>query len=340
MKESTIQLVLRLRGSGYEFYKQINIKFIRKTDNIDKLNDSQPLAISKKEKELYGLLNLCWLKEIAGKLDAELILKLPELLSSIMQLLKKDYIENKIAKKAIKLILKRMEGKNILNISKYIEKIIDSEQKQMLLQYLNKEDLIEINDIQDVLFNYNEHIKLFEKDFEKRKRESVFEFSVISLVIMEREDYQTFEKERKKCPNRVDKILYHGTQIEPISCILTGYFKKSIEKCFQFGKGVYFSDKLDYCWFYGGEKNNRANKNKIPKIGETFTIIANSTYYDKNGSRRVIDYKYTPKKMKLILLLRIVTFLQIKVNLTKQNFMERNRLFMIWTKYAHLLEPN
>ena len=113
---------------------------------------------------------------------------------------------------------------------------------------------------------------------------------------MEREDFQTFEKERNNCPNRVDKILYHGTSIEPISCILTGYYKKSIDRCYQHGKGVYFTDTLDYCWFYGGEKNNRCNKNRIPKIYETFTLIANSIYYNKKGFRRVNDYKYTPKK--------------------------------------------
>ena len=52
---------------------------------------------------------------------------------------------------------------------------------------------------------------------------------------------------------------------------------------------------LDYCWFYGGA-NNRCNGNKIPKIGDTFTFIANAIYYNKNGYRKVKDEKYTPKK--------------------------------------------
>ena len=116
------------------------------------------------------------------------------------------------------------------------------------------------------------------------------------MVIMEREDFQTFENQRKNCPNREDKILYHGTSIEPISCILTGYFKKSIERYYQHGKGVYFSDILDYNWFYGGEKSNRSNINKIPKVNDTFTLIACSTYYNKNGFKKVKDSKYTPKK--------------------------------------------
>ena len=116
------------------------------------------------------------------------------------------------------------------------------------------------------------------------------------MAIMEREDFQIFEKERKNCPNRIDRILYHGTSIEPISCILTGYFRKSTERCYQHGKGVYFTDMLDYCWFYGGAESNRSNKNKIPKIDDTFTLIANAIYYNKNGFRKVKDHKYTPKK--------------------------------------------
>ena len=145
------------------------------------------------------------------------------------------------------------------------------------MKLLNYDDFKEINDIGFRLSKYNEHIILFNKDFERAKKKSIFEFSIISMVIIERQDYEKFEKERKKCPNRVDKILFHGTSIEPISCILTNLFRK-------------------YCWFYGGNVSNRANKNKIPKVNEYFTLIACSTYYNKKWLRKVIDYKYTPKK--------------------------------------------
>ena len=114
------------------------------------------------------------------------------------------------------------------------------------------------------------------------------------MVIMERENLSTFEKERQNCPNRIDKILYHGTNIERISCILTGDFWRSMKSC-QHGKGVYFTDMLDYCWFYGGA-DNRCNGNKIPKIDDTFTFIASAIYYNKKGFRKVKDSGYTPKK--------------------------------------------
>ena len=72
---------------------------------------------------------------------------------------------------------------------------------------------------------------------------------------------------------------------------MTGLFKKSVDRCYQHGKGVYFTDLLDYCWFYGGSENNRGNKNKIPKVGEEFTLIACSVYYDQKGFMKVKNYR-------------------------------------------------
>jgi len=233
-----------------------------------------------------------------------------------------------IKKEEIKKVLEKMKGSNILNFSKYIDDTINSDDIKKLFQLLNKKDLEEVKDIKKKLLNYNEYIKLFEKDFEERKRNSIFEFSIISLVIMEREDFQTFEKERKKCPNRIDRILYHGTSIEPISLILTGYFKKSVNRCYQHGKGVYFTDVLDYCWFYGGEISNRSNGNKIPKINETFTFIACSIYYNKEGFRKVKDHAYTPKKNEINFAFAKEDFSTIKTFPDKTKFFGTE--YVIW----------
>ena len=62
------------------------------------------------------------------------------------------------------------------------------------------------------------------------------------------------------------------------------------------GKGVYFTDLLDYGWYYGGEKGNRANFYSIPKINDTFTVIVNSIYYNRNGFQQVKDGNRTPGK--------------------------------------------
>ena len=289
------------KGGGPSYLKEINIKFIK--DKEIKINLYNPY--NEKEKELFGLLKLCLLKEIASKFSDEQIKKLPDLLSYIIQILKNGYIIDSIPEEDIKKVLEKMKGSNILNFSKYIDKIINSNEINMLLQYIDKDYLENLYDIKNRLSNYNEHMKLFEKDFEIRKRNSIFEFSIISLVVREREDFQIFEKERKCCPNRVDKILYHGTSIEfinyenkivkPIPWILTGQFRKSTYSC-QHGEGVYFTDTLDYCCFYGGKHSNRENGNVIPNINDTFTLIVSSTYYDKNKLRKVKDSSYTPKK--------------------------------------------
>ena len=325
-KECTIHWVLRLRGGGNDLYKEINIKFIKAQNDINKSFFSKFNYFFKSTielYELYGLAKLCLLKEISSRLNQDKIKQLPEFLSSIVDILKNGQVNlDRIKQNEIKNVLNRMKGSNIINFSKYVDKSVNLNHISILVKFLNYKDKEYIDDFQKRLVNYNEYIKLFEKDFEKRKRESIFEFSIISLVLMEREDFQRFEEERKKCPNRVDKILYHGTGIEPISNILTGYFRKSENSHYQFGKGVYFTDTLDYCWFYGGEKDNRANGNKIPNINETFTFIVNSTYYNNNGFRRVIDEKYTPKKNEINFAYANCKFL--KENLIKLNFMVQN----------------
>ena len=286
---ATIFIIYRMgvKGAGPWYDKEINIKFIKVSKNTGIISHCQ----------LVGLLKLCLLKEISAKLNDDNIENLSNIIGCIMKILKNGYIEtSENIKETIKEVLKKMKGSNILNFSDYVDETIDMNQTDKLMKLLDKDDFKKINDIRYRLSKYNKYIEFFNKKFEKAKKESIFEFSVVSLIIIEREDFEKFEQERSKCPNRVDQILYHGTSVEPISCILTDFFKKSVDRCYQHGKGVYFTDFLDYCWFYGGQESNRANKNRIPGLNDTFTLIACCVYYNKKGYRKVTDYKYTPKK--------------------------------------------
>ena len=284
---ATFYAVLKVGGGGSWYNKEINIKFIKLNQNIFDKN---------KKPEIFGLLKLCFLKEIAPKIDD--LKKLEKSIYYIIKILLNGYIEDsKDLQKNIVEVLEKMRGSNIINFSNYVDEIIDSYQINKILNLLSNSDLKEMNDTRYRLSKYNNSIKLFNSEFQKSKKESIFEFSVISLVIIERENFEIFEKERNKCPNRVDRILYHGTSIEPTSKILTGLYKKSIEayKAIN-GKGVYFTDLLDYGWYYGSEKGNRENFNSIPKVNDTFTVIVNSVYYDKTGFQQVKDNKRTPEK--------------------------------------------
>ena len=276
-------------GGGAWYHKEINIKFIKITKDYKNINDN---------KEIMGLLKLCFLKEISQKISEDKLKSLPDMVFYILKILSNGYIENEPdAKNNIAEVLKKSEGSNIITFSNYVDEIIDSKLINKLLSLLDKKDLKEMVGLKNILSNYNNCIKFFNKKFIKTQKESIFEFSIISLVIIEREDFKKFEKERLKCPNRVERILYHGTSIEKTSNILTDVYRKSLKKeNAVIGKGVYFTNLLDYAWYYGSEKGNRANFSSIPKIGDTFTIIMNYIYYDDNGCKKVNDDKRTPAK--------------------------------------------
>ena len=278
-----------VKGGGAWYNKEINIKFIKVTKDYNNMNDN---------KEIIGLLKLCFLKEISQKISEDKLKSLPDMVFYILKILSNGYIDDKPdAKKNIAEVLKKTEGSNIITFSNYVDEIIDSKLINKLLSLLDKKDLKEMVGLKNILSNYNNCIGFFKKEFIRALKESIFEFSIISLAIIEREDFEKFEKERVKCPNRVEKILFHGTSIEPASSILTGLYKKSLEKKKAInGKGVYFTNLLDYAWYYGSEDGNRANFSGIPKIDDTFTMIINYIYYDVNGAKQVSDSKRTPGK--------------------------------------------
>ena len=86
------------------------------------------------------------------------------------KILQNGYITDSIPEEDIKRVLEKMKGSNILNFSKYIDKTLSSNDIKMLLQYIDKDNLKNLYDIKNRLSNYNEHMRLFEKDFEIRKK--------------------------------------------------------------------------------------------------------------------------------------------------------------------------
>ena len=267
---------------------KIYIKFIK---------DSQKSSFNC-QKELKGLLKLCLLNEIASKIDDAILEKIKnddvhKIIYFILKVLKNSSLDLEEVfdnQKFIQRILGKDKGKNIISFSNFVDDKIDSNLLQWTINFLNGQNLQEINDIKFRLGKYDTYMDLFERDLNKYLRNSIFEFSVISLVILDRPDYDKFETSREKCPNRVDQILFHATVIHPISCILTSVFRRS-ERFSQHGKGVYFTDFLDYISFYGKENHMRSSLNKIPKIGEPFTSVSCLVYYDKKGFLKVNDYK-------------------------------------------------
>ena len=171
------------------YNKEINIKFLKLLGNSICKNDNQ---------DIKGILKLCLLKEVSQNLTADKLQQLPDILNYIMNILKKGYIieDPNFIKQNIKDVLDKICGSNIINFSNYVDEIIDSNKLNKILSLLEKEKLTEMLDIKNRLSRYNKYIKLFNKEFEKSKRKSYLEFSVISLVVIERVDFERFENRK------------------------------------------------------------------------------------------------------------------------------------------------
>ena len=114
---------------------------------------------------------------------------------------------------------------------------------------------------------------------------SIFEYKIIHIFQVDKENSQ-YLAEKNKCENRVTKLMFHGTKVDAVTGILSSQFYDA--KVHILGEGVYFTDILDYPWYYTGEEP-RANFNKIPKVGDTFTCVASEIYYDNTKLEKVYN---------------------------------------------------
>jgi hypothetical protein len=114
---------------------------------------------------------------------------------------------------------------------------------------------------------------------------SYYEYKIDNIFLVDK-DNTKYLTEKRKCPNLITKILLHGTNVNAITSILSTNFKQS--KAHDFGLGVYFTDILDYAWYYGGS-DNRINFRHIPKVNEFFTCVASEIYYDKFKLEKVYN---------------------------------------------------
>ena len=145
------------------------------------------------------------------------------------------------------------------------------------------------DDLCDIILNNNfqDYLKFFESEFDKSLQNSIFEYNTKYIAYIYRND-EAYKSGKLHCNNLQKKILYHGTKSKAISSILAGHFRHA--NVHIFGKGVYFTDLLDYAWYYGSESEDyRENFYSIPKIRDSFSFIASEVYYDNSKFEQVYD---------------------------------------------------
>ena len=274
---------------GRKEEKNIIIKFHEKSIKDDDDDDGDMKTV-----DLSGLLKLCLLIRIAKNMDDYSIGSIEsEKLIDIIFSLRNMINDKKDIKEDIKNVLSQKTGNNIMAYSSYVNSIVREKEINDLINLFRGNKKEEINKFWSKLSKYNEFNKLFEKNFSKALEMSYFEYTLVSLSIMEKGNRKQYLETKKKCNNCQTQYLFHGTQIDPISKIVTDGFLYT-RKAF-YGMGIYFSDMLDYIGFYcGGETydDRRKNFGKPLPVGKTFSCIASEIYYDKTKKKEIYDWSY------------------------------------------------
>ena len=170
---------------------------------------------------------------------------------------------------------------NDLNIVELSKNISIDDLKNFYKELALKANKQEINQ-KKIINKLDEFNMIFDIEIEKAIKESIFEYKIIQIHLIDK-DLSNYLKEKKNCENTIVKFLFHGTLIKNAKSILSSQFWDS--KSHAFGKGVYFTDMLDYTWRYSQEKRT----SRIPKIGDSFSIVVSEIYYNNNMFETVYD---------------------------------------------------
>jgi hypothetical protein len=238
---------------------------------------------------LNGILRLILIKHIASNIDANQI-ESDEIKKIILEL-QKDIKMKDNPQEDIKTNLEQNDGNNILAYSNYVCSIINDNIIYDLLSHVSSKKKNDILKYWSVLSKYEPFNKLFEVELFKAIERSYFDYSLIGLSLYQQTNRKKFIETMEKCPNLVVRYLFHGTQLDPISKIITNGFLYT-RKAF-YGMGIYFSDMLDYVSFYSGGKNydsRRDNFGSILEVNDTFSCVSAEVYYNKSKKREIYDY--------------------------------------------------
>ena len=273
---------------------ELEKKFLSKADDKFLMNIkffNLEAKVYYKKKDLSCLLNLCLMKYISELLNDYEINELSSEIKTIILKLRNSLYFTKNNENNIYNLLNENKGYNILVYSEYVNMIINTKKINAIIKFLNDKKKLKIDNYWSCLSKYEEYSSFFEQELKIDLKRTKFDYSIISLGILDRKNEEEYNSKRNKCPNMEKRILYHGSQIDPISKILTSEFKYSRRPFY--GMGIYFSDIIDYIAFYSGGTNffnRRDNFGKIVPVNENFSFIACEVFYDRTKFKQIKDF--------------------------------------------------
>ena len=195
-----------------------------------------------------------------------------------------DYSKEENRNQLVKFLKESKDNEDVLQA---VSTIKDEDFNDILDKHLGKISksaiVQEINMKKHILNNLEEFNNEIESVLGEKKMESIFEFTVTGISIIDR-DKSEYENNKYKCNNMITQFLFHGTSTDSSSKIVTSNFRNA--KTAFFGPGIYMTDMLDYAGFYAYESNldidKFENHQKIRNVDETFNIVASQVFYDKS----------------------------------------------------------
>ena len=241
--------------------------------------------------ELSGILQLCLIKHISRFISNLNVIQNEEIREIIKELQKGvEMTEN--PQKDIKESLSQKNGNNILTYASYLKEVISSKEILNLISLFDKNMQNQMIAFWSILSKYEFFNLSFEREFSKMIEKSYFDYSLVGVSIFQHSRAKQFLQNLKECENCEIKFLLHGTEIDPISKIITSDFKYA-RKPF-YGMGVYFSDMIDYISFYSKyEKDGtRSNWAIITPVGETISCVGTQVFYNKSNKKNIYSREY------------------------------------------------
>ena len=180
---------------------------------------------------------------------------------------------------------------NSFNNNRNLKKVnIYEQSKNISINDLDKlidllSDEAEKQEINQLTKNFEEFYNS-ENEIEAALAKSILEYKIINIYLINRDNSQYINK-KQNCPNRETKLLFHGTLPKNVAPIFINNFN-CYSRIHLFGQGTYFTDDLDYTWFYSGNQDRNRFRG-IPKVGESFSFIVSETYYDKSKMEMVYN---------------------------------------------------
>ena len=256
---------------------------------------TDPNAICKNTKivQLSGFMRLFLIKYISIFVNPNFIQN-PEIREIIMEIQNMTNLAEspKGPEEGIQSILKDETGNDMIAYSKYVNSVINDQELNKLIELAGPNNKEYIRQHWCIYSDYEEINKYFEENLVKTLENSYFDYSLINLS-MYQQDKTNYLKSMAGCSNLIRSYLFHGTQIDPISKIITTGFAYA-RKAF-FGMGVYFTDLLDYASFYCGGidlETRRKFFGKTLPVNTTFSCVGAEVYYAKDKIKYIFDYSY------------------------------------------------